>query len=70
MMLRHEHTQSEGSKLWRVVHNLVTRCPVMDTFIEIEGSLHKVMPNKVVVIDHNTVEIHWTRPLTGKVGVI
>lgn len=69
-MMRFEHEQNVAAKVWSFNHNLTTRSPIMEYMVEIEGSLVRLMPVRVTVVDLNSVEIEWSVPRTGKVGVI
>lgn len=64
------HEQVEPSAVWTVKHNLWTRTPVLDTMILVDGRLTKVMPNKVVAEDPDTVELHWSYPVAGRVRIV
>lgn len=67
---RYEHVQAEPSSLWTVRHNLYTRAPVVDAFIEIDGKIQKMLPKAVVVVSDVVLQIEWSVPRSGKAGVV
>lgn len=69
-MRKVEHEQDVPATVWTVRHNLMTRYPILDAQIANGGEYLKIMPNKVIIVDMNTVELHWKRPTAGKVGII
>lgn len=69
MTNRHEHDQPTPSQVWEVHHNLFTRAPVVDAWVEIEGQMQKIQPMAVKVIDQNQCNIEWSVPRAGKAGV-
>lgn len=70
MTERYQHNQVEPSSLWTVRHNLYTRAPVVDAFIEIDGKIQKMLPKAVVVISDAELHIEWSVPRSGKAGVV
>lgn len=69
-MRKVEHEQAVPAAVWHVQHNLMTRYPILDTSVMLDGVMQKIMPSKVIIPDMNSVEIHWARPTAGKVGII
>lgn len=69
MTNRHEHDQPTPAQVWEVHHNLFTRSPVVDAWVEIEGQMQKIQPMAVKVIDQNQCNIEWSTPRAGKAGV-
>lgn len=67
---RYEHVQTEPSSLWIVRHNLYTRAPVVDAFIEIDDKIQKILPKTVVVVSDMELHLEWSVPRSGKAGVI
>lgn len=59
------HTQDTPSDSWTINHNLNTLAPIIDTFIEVEGVVTKILSSSVVVVDANNVTVTWTSPRTG-----
>ncbi|MNQ37447.1 hypothetical protein D3C85_509880 [compost metagenome] len=70
MTTRYQHTQVEPSSVWVVRHNLYTRAPIVDAFIEIAGVIQKIQPKAVKVISDMEIHIEWSVPRTGKAGVV
>lgn len=67
---RYEHTQSEPARIWEIKHNLSTRAPIVETFVEIDGQTQKILPMSVTAISPNECHIAWSVPRTGKAGVV
>lgn len=63
-------TQSTAAMIWEVAHNLNTTSPIVDCYILVDGSYNKIIPNEVVVIDANNIEIQWTEARSGKARLI
>jgi hypothetical protein len=64
---------SAGSPLesvWTVTHNLGTLNVAVDAIILNGGSLKKVMPFSIVVIDTNTVKITFSSPQSGFARIV
>ena len=62
---RYQHVQTVAASTWVVVHNLNTSVISCDCQIVHEGTLTKVIPHGVEIVDDNTVNILWTIPRTG-----
>lgn len=69
-MSRYVHEQLTPASVWVVEHNLVTRAPILDAFVEIDGVNQRLQPKAVKMVDLNTVHVEWSVPRTGKVGVV
>jgi hypothetical protein len=67
---RYQHTQVEPSSLWIVRHNLYTRAPVVDAFIEVDGKINKMLPKAVIVASDMELHIEWSVPRSGTAGVV
>lgn len=67
---RYEHVQAEPSNLWIVRHNLYTRAPVVDAFIEVDGKIQKMLPKTVIAVSDVELHIEWSVPRSGKAGVV
>lgn len=59
------YEQSTPSDAWTIVHNLGVRAPIVDTWLEIEGEIVKVMPERVEFVNPNTCTVHFNSPRTG-----
>lgn len=70
MTARYEHVQETPEAIWTVRHNLFTRSPVVDVFVDFDGVLQKMMPKAIVVVSALECRIEWSVPRTGRVGVI
>lgn len=65
----HDHDQSVAASTWNIEHNLGTMTPVLDTFIDFEGAVRKILPADVIVVDANNVQVVFTTPRSGKVAL-
>lgn len=59
------HEQTTPLKVWIIQHNLFTRAPIVDTYVDFEGVQQKMIPQSVKSVDLNTLEIVWSMPRTG-----
>ena len=57
--------QSDLSDTWTIVHNLSVRAPVVDTWLEIDGQIVKIMPDRVEYVNPSTCRVYFTSPQTG-----
>lgn len=55
--------------VWTIEHNLGVY-PIVDTMIDYNGALTKIIPKEVIVTSLNTVEIHFSVPRTGQARVV
>jgi hypothetical protein len=62
---RHTHRQTVAAEVWTVTHNLGTDAPVCDCYIEVGGSMEKILPLKVTVLNNRQSEVHFSSPRTG-----
>lgn len=65
----HNHTQETAATEWVIKHNLGTRAPVIDVFVDHEGTTQKIIPHKVEVVDNTTVKVVFTSPRSGMAAV-
>lgn len=63
------YEQVSPSDTWTVVHNLNVKAPIVDTWLEIDGQIVKVMPERVEFVDLSTCRIHFTSPQIGRAVV-
>lgn len=68
-MSRHTHEQDTPATVWEIRHNLYTRTPVVDCYVEVDGVLQKVLPLEVRSITLTECHVHWSTPRSGKAGV-
>lgn len=66
----YNHTQSSSDTVWSITHGLNIAVPVVDCFIIYGGAYTKIIPADVVVIDSNTIEIHWSEATAGKARIV
>lgn len=63
----HRYEQTTPSTSWAIQHNLGTLAPIVDVWIDISGTIHKVMPADVSVVDENNITIAFS---SSQVGVV
>ena len=61
--------QSTPSTTWNINHNLNCK-PVVDTFIMVDGVSTKVFPQKVLIVDDDTVVVSFSAPTTGAARLV
>lgn len=71
----YRHEQSTSATVWTVVHNLGTNggqgIPVVDVLVDVDGTLTKILPNKIEAPNYNTVVIEFAGgPYSGVATVI
>ncbi len=59
------HNQSTPSDRWVINHNQNADGALIDVFVYHEGNLRKIMPQKIVEVTRNTIEVHFTRTHYG-----
>jgi hypothetical protein len=64
------HEQQVASDTWTIQHNLGTRAPIVDTWIDLDGSVVKVMPESVAFSDVNTCVVYFNSPRTGTAIIV
>lgn len=62
--------QDVPSQVWTIQHNLYTRAPITDAYVDLDGVLVKMLPMNVRAVDLKTLEITWSTPRTGTVRVV
>lgn len=60
----YQHYQTVASNTWVIKHNL-NAFPIIDVMVMDSNALRKILPLDILVIDLNTVEVHFT---TARVG--
>jgi hypothetical protein len=70
----YRHTQTTPSTLWTVNHNLGGNggdgIPAVDVIVDHNGTMTKMMPSQITIVDKNTVTISFTVARSGKAVVI
>jgi len=64
------HVQSTTSTTWNVQHNLHTSSPVVDCWIDQAGTLTKIIPLSVDVVDEDNVTITFSSVRAGEAFVV
>lgn len=65
-MRSYKHVQTSPASTWVVQHNFNAN-PVSDVFIDNNGMLEKILPESVIVINSNTLQINFSTTKTGEV---
>jgi hypothetical protein len=67
--MRYVHTQGTASTSWTVQHNLNTLKPVIDVFVNHNSTLEKILPQRIEVINENTITVTFSTAFTGEARV-
>lgn len=68
-VLSYQHTQITPSAIWTVVHSL-NNYPIVDVMVNENGSLQKIIPKDIKVIDMNICEVHFSTLRTGQARLV
>jgi hypothetical protein len=70
----YRHEQSTAATEWTIVHNLGTNggqgVPVVDVFVNINGTLTKILPNMIEAPNYNTVVIEFDGGAFAGIAII
>ena len=61
----YQYVQNTPSAVWSINHNLGVY-PVVDVVVYYQGAMTKIIPQDIVVIDVNNIEIRFTTPYSGQ----
>lgn len=64
-----QFVQSTPAAVWAINHNL-NNYPIVDVMVDYDGSLTKIIPQSIVIIDMNNCEIHFSTPRTGQARLV
>jgi hypothetical protein len=65
----YQYIQDAPSDVWSINHNLGVY-PVVDVVVNYQGSVTKIIPQDIVVIDVNNIEIRFTTPYSGQARLV
>lgn len=65
----YQFNQASPSALWTIQHNLGVY-PVTDVMVNYNGTLTKIIPMGITVIDLNNIEIHFSTPYSGQARLV
>lgn len=60
------HIQSASSTTWTIIHGLDTITPAVDCWVDISGSITKILPLTVTATDNKTVTITFSTAYSGE----
>ena len=63
--LGYTHTQTTASTIWTVIHNLNTQAPIIDCWVDVSGTITKIIPVSVVVVNSYTVTVTFSTSRSG-----
>lgn len=70
----YKHTQTVPSSVWTIVHNSAYSgtkgIPVVDAFIDVNGTLTKIIPAIVEMVDSTTVRLTFSSNHVGEAIVV
>jgi len=64
------HTQSTPSTTWTINHNLGLSQPIVDVFVDDNGTITRILPASMVVTNSNTLTLTFTSALAGSAEVV
>lgn len=65
----YQHIQSVASDTWVITHNL-NNYPIVDVMVDHNGTLTKIIPKDVIVINMNTCQVKFSQPRTGQARLV
>lgn len=65
-----EHTQVTPAHTWIINHKLNTESPVVDVYIEVDGTKQKILPLKVEIVNPNTCQVKFSTNRSGTARVM
>lgn len=69
-MNAYNHNQSSSSTAWTIIHNLNTPAVAIDVFVDVAGTLTKILPASVVADNDNQVTVTFSSAQFGRARVI
>ena len=63
-----QHVQENPATDWVVTHDL-DRDVLCDVSVWVDGSLQKILPKSITILDSNTVRVSFSVPFSGKARV-
>lgn len=64
-----QFAQLSPSAEWTINH-LLNRYPMIETYVDYDGMVQKIIPAEVVYVNENTCVLQFTTPLSGFAIVI
>jgi hypothetical protein len=64
------HDQTTESNTWTIEHNLNTLAPCVDFWIDVSGTMTKIIPLTVSVVDNKTLTATFTSAHAGRATVV
>lgn len=61
----HRHSQTSASTTWTITHNLGTNAPVVDCWVDVGGTITKILPTSVVATSTEIVTITFSTAQSG-----
>lgn len=65
----YKHTQTSPSNVWTITHNLGESYPIIDVFYNDSGTMTKILPEEVTVINQNTIQLTFSSSISGEAEV-
>lgn len=62
--------KSTPGTVWNIAHNLGSTVLINDVMVNINGTIEKIIPASVEIIDSNNLQISFTEPFSGYVRMI
>lgn len=64
------HEQTVSSATWTIAHNLTTSATAVDVYVDITGTLTKILPLSVEADTDDQITVTFSSPRVGRVRVI
>ena len=65
-MIGYKHTQDVASTTWTINHNLGANAPCVDIWVDVGGTLTKIIPESVVVTSPAVTTITFSSAYAGE----
>lgn len=65
----HKHEQLVSSSTWAITHNLGTDAPVVDCWVDVAGTITKILPLSVTATSSTVVTITFSTAYAGEAFV-
>lgn len=66
----YRYTQVTPSTTWVINHKLGLNNPIVDVFVDVNGTLTRILPLTAVVTDENNITLTFTNAIAGSAEVM
>lgn len=68
-LVAYRHNQDTPALTWTITHGQKTY-PAVDVYIDVDGTVQKILPNSVTYVDENTVSVSFSQARAGFATVV